>query len=66
LAAWCAGTHTRFPIKRESDAVIEQGDSADYLDRRAATDLSDFNDPNQFEQVASYLLATFLRQGSIA
>lgn len=67
--AWPYGVpeRARFPIKRESDAVIEQGDSlANYLDRRAATDLTEFDDPNQFEQVASYLLATFLRQGSIA
>jgi superfamily II DNA/RNA helicase len=67
--AWPYGIpeRARFPIKRESDAVIEQGHSlADYLDRRATTDLADFDDPNQFEQVASYLLATFLRQGSIA
>jgi hypothetical protein len=67
--AWPNGVpeRARFPIKRESDAVIEQGDSlADYLDRRATKDLADFKDPNQFEQVASYLLATFLRQGSIS
>jgi hypothetical protein len=67
--AWPNGVpeRARFPIKRESDAVIEQGDSlADYLDRRATTDLTKFDDPNQFEQVASYLLATYLRQGSIA
>ncbi|XUJ36354.1 hypothetical protein ACQ5SK_15830 [Bradyrhizobium japonicum] len=67
--AWPDGVpeRARFPIKRESDAVIEQGESlADYLDRRATTDLAEFEDPNQFEQVASYLLATFLRQGSIA
>jgi hypothetical protein len=66
--AWPYGVpeRARFPIKRESDAVIEQGDSlADYLDHRATTDLVDFDDPNQFEQVASYLLANFLRQGSI-
>ncbi|OKO83950.1 DEAD/DEAH box helicase [Bradyrhizobium sp. NAS96.2] len=67
--AWPDGVpeRARFPIKRESDAVIEQGDSlADYLDHRATNDLSAFQDPNQFEQVASYLLATFMRQGSIA
>ena len=54
--AWPDGVPERagFPIKRESDAVIEQGDSlADYLDRRATTDLADFEDPNQFEQVAA-------------
>lgn len=67
--AWPYGVpeRARFPIKRESDVVIEQGDRlADYLDRWATTDLTDFNDANQFEQVASYLLTTFLRQGSIA
>lgn len=67
--AWPDGIpeRARFPIKRESDAVIEQGDSlADYLDGRATTDLAEFEDPKEFEQVASYLLATFLRQGSIA
>jgi superfamily II DNA/RNA helicase len=67
--AWPDGVpqRARFPIKRESDAVIEQGDSlANYLDNRATADLADFQDPRQFEQVASYLLATFLREGSLA
>lgn len=67
--AWPNGVpeRARFPIKRESDAVIERGDRlTDYLDRRATTDLAEFEDPNQFEQVASYLLATYLREGSLA
>lgn len=66
--AWPYGVpkRARFPIKRESDAVIEQVDSlVEYLDRRAEADLADFEDPKQFEQVAAYLLTTFLRQGSI-
>jgi hypothetical protein len=49
---------------REPDAT-RQPSLADYLDHRATTDLVDFDDPNQFEQVASYLLANFQRQGSI-
>jgi superfamily II DNA/RNA helicase len=64
--AWPSGVpgRARYPIKRESDAVIEQGgDLIDYLDRR--TSLVEVDDPKDFEQVASYLLATFLRQGSI-
>ena len=67
--AWPHGVpeRARYPIKRESDAVIEQGDGlADYLDRRATTDLAELEDPNQFEQVGSYLLATYLRHGSIS
>jgi hypothetical protein len=36
-----------------------------YLDRRAATSLADLKESDGFEQVGAYLLATFLRQGSI-
>jgi helicase-like protein len=67
--AWPGGIpeRARYPIKRESDAVIELGDGmADYLDRRATTALADLDGSDQFEQVGSYLLATYLRLGSIA
>lgn len=67
--AWPRGIpeRTRFPIKRESDAVIEMGhDLADYLDRRAAAAMADLDGLEQFEQVGSYLLSTYLRLGSIA
>ena len=66
--AWPIGVpaRSRYPIKRESDAVIELGDGlADYLDRRA-TDLAEIGESDRFEQVGSYLLATYLRLGSIA
>ncbi len=68
-AAWPGGvpTRARYPIKRESDAVLELGDGmADYLDRRAITPLAELKDTEQFEQVGSYLLATYMRLGSIA
>jgi superfamily II DNA/RNA helicase len=67
--AWPIGVpvRSRYPIKRESDAVIELGDGlADYLDRRATAALAELEDSDQFEQVGSYLLATYLRLGSIS
>jgi Helicase conserved C-terminal domain len=67
--AWPAGVprRARYSIKRESDAVIELGDGmADYLDRRAVTILSELDGSDQFEQVGSFLLATYLRLGSIS
>jgi len=67
--AWPIGVpmRSRYPIKRESDAIIELGDGlADYLDRRATATLPELKDSDQFEQVGSYLLATYLRLGSIS
>jgi superfamily II DNA/RNA helicase len=66
--AWPNGipARARYPIKRESDAVLDVGDGmADYLDRRATTALTELRDVERFEQVGSYLLATYLRLGSI-
>ncbi|KAF0813674.1 putative helicase HelY [Andreprevotia sp. IGB-42] len=68
LSAWPIGIpeRARYPIKRESDAVISSGESlANYLDRRAVTPLSELEDAERFEQVGAYLLATYLRLGSI-
>jgi len=67
--AWPNGVpvRSRYPIKRESDAVLEGGTGmADYLERRADTPLPDLADTGQYEQVGAYLLATYLRLGSIA
>lgn len=67
--AWPNGVpiRSRYPIKRESDAVLETGNGmADYLERRADTPLSELAEVGQFEQVGAYLLATYLRLGSIA
>ncbi len=66
--AWPHGVpaRARYPIKRESDAVIETGNGlASYLDRRATAQLPELEEANQYEQVGSYLLTTFLRLGSI-
>ena len=66
--AWPNGvpTRSRYPIKRESDAVLETGDSlAEYLDRRTDTPLVEIADTGKYEQVGAYLLATYLRLGSI-
>lgn len=67
--AWPNGVpiRSRYPIKRESDAVLETGDGmAEYLERRADIPLSELADVGRFEQVGAYLLSTYLRLGSIA
>jgi superfamily II DNA/RNA helicase len=67
--AWPGGVpaRARYRIKRESDAVLELGNHmADYLERRATTALAELTDVKQFEQVGSYVLATYLRIGSIS
>jgi hypothetical protein len=67
--AWPDGVpvRSRYPIKRESDAVIELGEGlVDYLDRRATTQLTELEEFDRYEQVASYLLSTHLRLGSIS
>ncbi|MFU1506298.1 DEAD/DEAH box helicase [Aeromonas veronii] len=67
--AWPTGVpgRARYPIKRESDAVLELGDGmADYLSKRGLTDLSSIEDKDKFEQVGAYLLTTFMRLGSIS
>ncbi|SEI02345.1 DEAD/DEAH box helicase [Pseudomonas asplenii] len=67
--AWPTGVpnRARYPIKRESDAVLELGDGmADYLSRRGLMDPSSLEDKDKFEQVGAYLLTTFMRLGSIS
>jgi hypothetical protein len=66
--AWPTGVpaRARYPIKRESDAVLDRGQAmADYLDRRAISPLTEIEDADRFEQVGGYLLTTYLRLGSI-
>lgn len=66
--AWPEGvpSRSRYPIKRESDAVIERGaELVDYLDRRATVSFEEIGDSGRYEQVGAYLLATHLRLGSI-
>ncbi len=67
--AWPNGVpgRARYPIKRESDAVLDLGDGmADYLSKRGLSDLSSIEDKDKFEQVGAYLLTTFMRLGSIS
>lgn len=67
--AWPTGVpnRARYPIKRESDAVLELGDGmADYLARRGLMNPSSLEDADKFEQVGAYLLTTFMRLGSIS
>lgn len=67
--AWPSGVpgRARYPIKRETDAVLDLGDGmVDYLANRGLSDLSSLEDKDKFEQVGAYLLTTFMRLGSIS
>lgn len=67
--AWPNGVpeRARYPIRRESDAVLDLGDGiVDYLIKRNSTDLSTLENKDKFEQVGAYLLTTFMRFGSVA
>jgi superfamily II DNA/RNA helicase len=67
--AWPSGVpnRARYPIKRESDVVLDLGDGmAEYLSQRAVSDLRSIEDADKFEQVGAYLLTTFMRLGSIS
>lgn len=66
--AWPNGVpqRARYPIKRETDAVLEAGDRlAEYISNRDTLDLTTLDSSNQFEQVAAYLLTTHMRLGTI-
>ncbi len=66
--AWPEGVplRARYPIKRESDAVLDLGERfVDYLARRGEQILSDMEDSEEFEQVGAYLLTSYMRLGSI-
>lgn len=69
LQAWPGGvpSRARYPIKRESDAVLELGGGmANYLSERWESNFSSISDMEKFEQVGAYLLTTFMRIGSIS
>jgi len=68
-SAWPSGVpaRSRYPIKRESDAVLGDGDAmAQYLALRATMPLAELDNVEKFEQVGAYLLATYLRLGSLS
>ncbi|OWQ92902.1 DEAD/DEAH box helicase [Sphingopyxis witflariensis] len=67
--AWPTGVpvRSRYPIQRESDAVLESRDGIiGYLGQRLDTPLVEIADTGKYEQVGAYLLATYLRLGSIS
>lgn len=66
--AWPHGVplRARYPIKRESDAVLEARDGLlEYLAARPNSKPSELKDSDEFEQVGAYLLTTYMRLGSI-
>lgn len=68
IDAWPSGVpeRARYPIKRESDAVLELGDGiVKYLEERKTNQLSELENKDKFEQVGAYLITTFMRFGSI-
>lgn len=68
-AAWPHGVplRARYPIKRESDAVLDAGDRLlEYLGARSEAKPSELEGGDEFEQVGAYLLTTHMRLGSIA
>jgi len=67
--AWPKGVplRARYPIRRESDAVLDAGDTlVTFLKARADSKPSEIENSGEFEQVGAYLLTTYLRLGSIA
>jgi len=67
--AWPYGApkRSRYPIQRETDAVMASSkELEEYLTRRASVPLAELQDTDQFEQVTSYLLNIAMRVGSLS
>ena len=67
--AWPEGVpeKSRQPIKRETDAAIEQASAlAAYLETRAAAGAIPRDIDPSFEPVGAYLLSTYMREGTLA
>lgn len=65
--AWPIGVpdRKRYPIQRETDAVLS-GQSLDkYIESRKDRDVAELSQVSQMEQVCAYLLTTLLREGTI-
>lgn len=57
---------SRYPIKRETDAVMKNVEGlSQYLETRTSISLDELKNAAQFEQVAAFLLNTYLRAGSL-
>lgn len=58
---------SRYPIKRETDAVLASPDElAAYLESRNVDALKELQQGEDFEQVGAYLLNTYIRLGSLS
>ncbi|WP_127754305.1 DEAD/DEAH box helicase [Devosia sp. 1566] len=67
--AWPTGVpdRARYPIRRETDSVVAQtAGLVEYLNRRAAGEQLTPDSLSQFEQVGAYLVAAYLRTGSLS
>ena len=67
--AWPHGVpkRSRYEIKRETDLVMESPEELlGFLNERASMSMDEIGRGSKLEQVSSYLIATFLRTGSIA
>ncbi|HDZ80895.1 MAG TPA: DEAD/DEAH box helicase [Roseobacter sp.] len=67
-SGWPGGIprRTRYPIKRETDAVLDEStELREFIERRRTEMPQDKTRDAKFEQVSSYLLSTYLRLGSI-
>lgn len=66
--AWPSGVpfRARYPIRRESDAVLDAGDDLlTFLEARLDSKPGEIENSDEFEQVGAYLLTTYMRLGSI-
>lgn len=67
--AWPIGVpkRARYPIKRETDAVMQDvGALTRYIEDRDKDDVSGSDESAKLEQVGAYLLNTYLREGSLS
>lgn len=66
-SAWPHGVpqRKRYPIQRETDAVLSSQSLDQYIKARKETAVSDLRNTPQMEQVCAYLLTTYLREGTI-
>lgn len=65
--AWPIGVpyRKRYPIQRETDAVLSGQSVDEYIRNRKDRAVADLSQASQMEQVCAYLLTTFLREGTI-
>jgi len=68
-SAWPSGVpkRSKYPIQRETDSVMAEPDQlSDFLETHGDLPEGDLKTAAKYEQVAAYLLTTFLRLGGIS